>query len=178
MKKRLRKKKQDFQDKKRLSAVCGLFCPACTIFIGTTEDPQRLKAIAERFGQPAEDWKCEGCRSDKRSYYCENLCQMAACAAQKGLEFCGECDGYPCEELKKFQAERPHRIELWESQERIAQVGYSEWFDEMVEHFSCPNCRTINSAYDSACRSCGTEPSCRYVELHRRVIEAYLSKPK
>ena len=169
---------QDFQDKKRLSAVCGLFCPACTIFIGTTEDPQRLEAIAERFGQPVEAWKCEGCQSEKRSYYCENLCQMGTCAAEKGLEFCGECTEYPCEELKKFQAERPHRIELWESQKRIAEVGYSEWFDEMIEHFSCPHCHTVNSAYDIACRTCGTEPGCRYVELHRPVIEAYRSKPK
>jgi hypothetical protein len=126
------------KDRKKLRAVCGLFCPSCTVFIGTTEDPERLKGIAERFGWPVEAWKCEGCRSEKRSYYCENLCHMAACAAGKGLEFCGEWGDYPCEELKKFQAERPHRIELWESQKWIAQVVYSRWFDEMVEHFRVP----------------------------------------
>ena len=57
---------------------------------------------------------------------------MAACAADKGLEFCGECEEYPCEELKQFQAERPHRIELWESQERIAKSdflnGLKKWW--------------------------------------------------
>ena len=56
---------KDFKDKKKLSAVCGLFCPSCTVFIGTTEEPERLKGIAERFGQPVEAWKCEGCRSEK-----------------------------------------------------------------------------------------------------------------
>jgi hypothetical protein len=168
----------DMDKKKKLSAVCGLFCPSCTVYIGTKEDPQRLKAIADRFQLPVEEWECQGCRSEKRSYYCKNICKMVACAADKGIEFCGECDEYPCDELKKFQAERPHRIELWESQKQIAEIGFSEWFDEMVEHYSCPKCHTINSAYDSVCRACGTEPSCRYVQLHKRAIEDHLSKPK
>jgi predicted RNA-binding Zn-ribbon protein involved in translation (DUF1610 family) len=168
-------KPEDDRDKKRLCAVCGLFCPSCTVFIGTAEDPGRLEAIAKRFQQPPENWHCEGCRSEKRSYYCENLCYMAPCARKKGIEFCVECDEYPCDELRAFQAERPHRIELWEAQERIAEVGYSQWFDEMREHYSCPNCGTINSAYDIACRSCGTKPSCRYVGLHLDAIEEYLS---
>jgi hypothetical protein len=170
--------RKDLDEKKRLSAVCGLFCPSCTVFIGTKEDPQRLRAFAERYQMPIEAWKCEGCRSEKRSYYCENLCQMVTCAAKKGIEFCGECDEYPCDELKKFQAERPHRIELWDAQERIAKVGFSEWFEEMLEHYSCPNCHTINSAYDKACRACGEEPSCRYVQNHKQDIDDFLSKSK
>jgi len=167
---------KNVQDKKRLSAVCGLFCPSCSVFIGTTEDPQRLEAIAERHQQLSEDWTCEGCRSEKRSYYCEHHCHMVPCATEKGLEFCGECDEYPCDDLQTFQAERPHRIELWDAQERIAKVGYSQWFEEMREHYSCPHCHTINSAYDIACRTCGAEPSCRYVQLHIDAIETYLSK--
>ena len=169
-------KQKNFQDKKRLSAVCGLFCPSCTVFIGTTEEPQRLKAIAEHHQQLVEDWTCEGCRSEKRSHYREHYCHMAPCAIEKGLEFCGECDEYPCNDLQKFQAERPHRIELWEAQEGIAKVGYSQWFEEMCEHYSCPHCHTINSAYDIACRTCGAEPSCRFVELHKNAIETCLSK--
>jgi len=166
----------DMQDKKKSSAVCGLFCPSCTLFIGTNEEPDRLEAIAKSLKQPVEVCKCEGCRSGKRSYYCENLCCMVTCAAEKGVEFCGECNEYPCEKLRKFQAELPHRIELWESQERIATVGYSQWFDEMLEHYSCPNCQTINSAYDLACRVCGRVPSCRYVELHGDAVKAHVSK--
>lgn len=169
---------KELHDKKRLSAVCGLFCPSCTLYIGTKEDPQRLKAFSERYQMPVQSWECEGCRAEKRSYYCQNICKMAACAADKNLEFCGECDEYPCGELKKFQAERPHRIELWESLDRIAQVGYSDWFDEMVEHYSCPKCKTINSTYDKVCRVCGAEPSCRYVQLHQGEIDEYLSKSK
>jgi ribosomal protein L40E len=101
---------------------------------------------------------------------------MTKCAAAKGLDFCGECEEYPCKELKAFQAEMPHRIELWKSQARIKEVGYEKWYGEMIEHYSCPACRALNSAYDITCRKCGTTPSCAYVRLHKDEIMKHLSK--
>ncbi len=160
---------------KKLAAVCGLFCPACGIFIGTKEDPARLNVIAQRVQQPIEKLRCNGCRSDQRCFYCESNCKMAKCATARGVDFCGECAEYPCKDLKAFQAEMPHRIELWESQSRIKEVGYERWYAEMIEHYSCPNCRTINSAYDLKCRKCGEEPSCAYVGRHRKAIEQFLA---
>jgi hypothetical protein len=163
---------------KRLAAVCGLFCPACTVFIGSKEDSERLKVIAERIQRPVEELKCNGCRSQKRCYYCESNCKMAKCAAERGIDFCGACAEYPCEELKVFQAAMPHRIELWKSQERIKEAGYEKWYAEMIEHYSCPTCRTLNSTYDIACRKCGTTPSCHYVALHKDEILRHLAKMK
>jgi len=153
-----------------------LFCPACTVFLGTREDPNRLETIAGRLQKPVEELLCDGCRSERRSFYCREKCVMAKCARGKGLDFCGECDEYPCGDLKAFQAEMPHRIELWESQERIKEVGYEKWYEEMVEHYSCPECHTLNSAYDIKCRNCGREPSCGYVERHMREIREYLTR--
>ncbi len=163
---------------KRLAAVCGLFCPACTIFIGTREDPKRLRVIAERVQKPVEELRCDGCRSGKRCYYCRERCRMNRCASEKGAAFCGECLEYPCEELREFQAEMPHRIELWASQERIGEVGYEKWYAEMIEHYSCPRCRTLNSAYDLICRKCGSTPSCTYVSLHKEEIVRQLARRK
>ncbi len=156
---------------KKLAAVCGLFCPACSLFIGSTEDSERLRMISKRFQLPSEELECHGCRSEKRGLYCRNYCKMTKCAAEKGIDFCGECQEYPCEELKTFQAQMPHRIELWESQERIKKVGYKKWYQEMIEHYSCPECHTINSAYDMKCWKCGTTPSCNYVRLHKEEIK-------
>lgn len=161
---------------KRLAAVCGLFCPACTLFIGTKEDPERLKMLAMRLQLPMEELKCYGCWSDKRSFYCREKCKMIKCAAEKGIRFCVQCPEYPCVELKAFQVQMPHRIELWKSQERIKEVGYEKWYDEMIEHYSCTECSTINSAYDMACRKCGTTPSCNYVKLHKDDINQKTSK--
>ncbi len=161
---------------KKLAAVCGLFCPACGIFIGTREDPARLTVMARRLRRSPEEMQCNGCRTTKRCFYCETKCMMAKCAAAKGVDFCGECAEYPCKDLRAFQAEMPHRIELWKSQARIKEVGYEKWYGEMIEHYSCPHCHTLNSAYDLKCRKCGNDPSCEYVRLHKDEIMRHLAK--
>lgn len=163
---------------KREAAVCGLFCPSCSVYIGTKEDPERLKGLAESFGIPVNETECEGCRSDKRTGYCRT-CKIIKCSSAKGIDFCGACEDYPCEELKQFQAILPHRIELWKSQERIKEVGYEKWYAEMLEHYACPQCGTINSAYDMACRKCGSSPSCAYVASNQQeIIERLPEMPR
>jgi predicted RNA-binding Zn-ribbon protein involved in translation (DUF1610 family) len=162
----------------RLAAVCGLFCPACTIFIGTREDPERLKALSKWIGLPVEELRCEGCRSEKRCFFCRDQCKMVKCAAAKGLDFCGGCGDYPCPGLRNFQAAMPHRIELWSSLERIRSVGFETWYAEMLDHFSCPQCGAINSAYDFKCRKCGAAPGCKYVALHGKEVARLMSAMK
>ena len=158
---------------KRLAAVCGLYCEACSWFISTHEDPERLRRLAAQLGYSEEEGRCFGCRSGKRLPYCGN-CRMFACAAQRGIDFCSQCEEYPCDELRQFQTAMPHRIELWVNLERVKAVGYKQWLLEIRENYTCPQCRTINSAYDLKCRKCGEEPSCRYVAKHRKEIEYHL----
>ncbi len=161
---------------KTLSAVCGLFCVSCGIYIATKEGPESLNKLAKQFERPMEDIICHGCRADKRFFHCEENCSFVACAAEKGVDFCGQCAEYPCDELQTFQAAMPHRIELWENHQRIREAGYETWYQEMIGHYSCSECHTINSAYDIACRSCGATPSCAYVGLHREQIEAFMQR--
>ncbi|QTA78395.1 DUF3795 [Desulfonema limicola] len=158
------------KDDKNLAAVCGLYCEACTFFIATKEDPERLKRLAKQFQLSEDDVKCYGCRSDKRLPYCQE-CKMSACAAEKGIDFCSQCNDYPCYDLKQFQSKRPHRKELWDNLDRIKAIGYKQWLKEIKKHYTCPQCSTINSAYDLKCRKCGEKPSCGYVEKHKQAIE-------
>ena len=158
---------------KTVAAVCSLYCEGCSLYIATTEDPDRLRQFAARFHMSEEAVTCHGCRSDKRGPYCRK-CKMSSCAAGKGIDFCVECREYPCKELKEFQAAMPHRIELWKDAERIKTIGYAEWLREARERYACDQCNTINSAYDLKCRKCGNEPSCEYVRLHKQEIEKFL----
>jgi len=167
--------KDDKKYNKELAAVCGLFCRSCSIYIGTTEDPERLKALAAQFGMKPEELKCHGCRADVRFVYCRT-CKLDKCAASKGIDFCGSCESYPCDDLKAFQAAMPHRIELWASLDRIRDAGPGKWYSEMVEKYSCPQCGTINSTYDAKCRKCGATPSCAYVAEHGEEIRNALKK--
>ncbi|MGE5495086.1 MAG: DUF3795 domain-containing protein [Burkholderiales bacterium] len=161
-------------DKAR-AAVCGLFCPSCTIYIGTHEDPERLKSLAGHMGVPVSELECDGCRSGRLNIFCRTRCNMKACAANKGIEFCGECGEYPCKELTDFQSQMPHRKELWNSLERISEAGWETWYAEMEALYSC-DCGTINSAYDIKCRKCGAEPSCGYVSRYTDDIQKHLFK--
>lgn len=161
---------------KTLAAVCGLLCAACHIYLAThDEDPRRIESLSKRYNLSVEEAKCHGCRSDKRFPYCHN-CAMVACAAQKGLSFCGECDAFPCAIFFDFQGQgqRPHRLELQEWQAQIVREGWPAWFADTAARYTCPECGAINSTYDLACRHCGTQPSCAFVARHQETIAAYL----
>ncbi|MFC1898701.1 DUF3795 domain-containing protein [Candidatus Cloacimonadota bacterium] len=157
----------------KIAAVCGLFCGACTLYIASQEDPPRLKAMADRFQLSVEEVSCNGCRSEKRSPYCEQ-CKMFTCAWDRGYEFCHECPDYPCADLKLFQMERPHRNELWQDQDRIKEIGCEKWLMEITKNYTCIQCGTINSAYDMKCRKCSIEPSCDFVAKHNLDIQKTL----
>jgi len=170
----MEKEENHFQESdKKFAAVCGLYCKACSWFISTTEDPERLKRLAEQQNWSVEDSKCYGCRSGKRLSYC-GKCIMYACAADRGIYFCGECNEYPCDDLKQFQSAMPHRIEIWYNLERIRYIGYKQWLVEIRENYTCPRCETLNSTYDLKCRKCGAVPSCKYVKKHWQDIHQYL----
>jgi hypothetical protein len=160
---------------KDMAAVCGLYCKACSWFIATTEDPERLTRLAAQRNWSEEESKCYGCRSGKRLPYC-GKCKMFPCAAERDIDFCSECEEYPCNELKLFQSAMPHRLELWANLEGIKSVGYKQWLKEIRKNYTCPRCQALNSTYDLKCRKCGEEPSCSYVAKHRQEIEQYLKK--
>ena len=114
---------------KIFAAVCGLYCEACSWFIATNEDRERLKRLANQLHFSEEESKCYGCRSDKRLPYCEK-CMMSACATERGIDFCSECDEYPCDELKRFQSAMPHRIELWVNLDAL--VKSRNWYNSLI----------------------------------------------
>ena len=169
---------KNLQPDKALSAVCGLYCPACKLFIGTREEPEQLASLAQQIGKNVDELKCDGCRSDRLCFFCKTQCIMKPCAAEKGIDFCGECDEYPCDDIKKFQSARPHRRELWESQKRIKEEGYEKWFLYMTSHYACPECGVLNSAYNVACRRCGHTPSNAYVKRHLEAVLGDLKNKK
>lgn len=166
--------KQTKPDKK-LTAVCGLFCPSCTVHIGTKEDPARLALIAKHMGLSPEDTACDGCRGKNRFVQCAE-CKFIPCAESRGIDFCGECEEYPCEMLKTFQAEKPHRLELWDHHREIKESSWEKWYGTMTEHYSCPDCGVLNSAYDLVCRACGIAPGSAFAEKHGEAVKAHLQK--
>lgn len=158
-----------------LAAVCGLYCGACSVYLATREDPQRLAALAARLGQTEAETRCEGCRAEVRSAHCRS-CDLAICATSRGVAFCGECTEYPCARFQAFQAALPHRRDILRDMSRILEIGVKAWMREIPERYACPTCDIPNSAYDLTCRRCGHQPGSAFAAAHGFAIQGHLGR--
>ena len=171
--------KRDRDDVKAIDAPagpCGLYCGACSAYIATQEDPQRLVLLAARLGYTVEETICDGCGSSRVSKYCRS-CKLLVCATERGYDFCGECPEFPCADLVAFGKERPHRAEILDDLQRIREIGRDAWIVEVASRYACPECGAANSAYDLRCRICGHDPGSAYSADHCGEIKAALSRP-
>lgn len=162
---------------KKLAATCGLYCGSCGIYLATEEnDTEKLLQYAIVLNQSFDETFCDGCRAERKSAHCSRRCSFIKCTFEKGIELCGSCPEYPCAELKDFQSKMPHRVEILDSQNRLKEIGWQQWLVEMKEKYSCPQCNTVNTAYEIQCRKCGFTPGSRFVLRHMELINNHLSE--
>ncbi len=152
------------------SAICGLFCSSCMIYLATQKnDTIKLQYFAEKLNTSVDQVRCNGCRSDVLTTYCKN-CYMKKCSSEKMISFCSECDEYPCNYIKEFQKQMPHRVELFDSLNRIKEVGWEQWFGESEERVTCTQCHQICSWYETTCSNCENTPSSPFVKDHIDIL--------
>lgn len=100
------------------ASPCGLYCGACPLNRAAS-DRAFAERLAQRMGRAVEEVGCIGCRPQKglpgtmAGIVCETY---DCCVNQKGLEFCYQCDDFPC--LKLFPAadrasELPHNTKVY-----------------------------------------------------------------
>ena len=141
------------------TACCGLFCESCGVYIATKKNNDiELERIAKMMGTTKDEIRCEGCRSSVLSPHCRN-CEYRTCADNKRIENCEQCGEFPCDALKSFQKQMPHRAELFESAGFRRDNGIVAWRDKMKRDYSCESCGAINSPYYTKCAKCGNEPA-------------------
>jgi hypothetical protein len=122
-------------DKRALTAPCGLDCFNCQILEDnlTEEFAEQMHA---KFGVPKEKIACKGCRQqDGKHFHLPVGCATLNCAKARGVEFCSDCDDFPCAYLAPVAegAERyPHNIKVY-NLSRIRHVGVDQWIDEASE---------------------------------------------
>ena len=92
-----------------LISVCGLDCSRCDIFQGPF-DPEAARSVSAWFER--KGWKgaadvakgsvlCRGCRGDRQVHWSADCAILKCCVDEKNLEFCSQCDTFPCERLTK-----------------------------------------------------------------------------
>lgn len=68
---------------------------------------------------------CPGCRnhppSNKGGWGCREGCAIQACVKERGVDFCAQCDAFPCDKLDQHCAD---------SNRRIQEIGLEAYFEE------------------------------------------------
>jgi hypothetical protein len=119
------------QNTKLLTAPCGLDCFNCELHESNVTDEMR-KMFSAKFGIPPAEAQCRGCRGQKGERPGLPPCETYRCASGRGVEFCHECDEFPCSKLQPAAdgADRyPHNMKLFNLC-RIKAVGLDEWAKE------------------------------------------------
>jgi len=125
-------------DYKNLTAPCGKDCFNCPLYIGEENKENRENFFRSR-NIPSEKFQCKGCRANNG--YCEGLtilgihpeCKTYECVQQKNVEFCYECDEFPCFRLQPLadRSDRvPHALKIFNLC-MIQKMGVEKW---AVEH--------------------------------------------
>lgn len=98
-----------------MTAVCGIYCGSCECH--TSKDNPELLNYLVSAGINAKHLPCTGCRKGEGDCpVIGGACETYLCAKQKKVDFCYECDEYPCSRLipAADRAERiPHNLKVF-----------------------------------------------------------------
>ena len=118
------------KDKKALTAPCGLDCFNCEIYEENIT-PQFVQYFQEKMGVAPEDVPCRGCRQQDGQHFHlpKEGCATLDCAKAKGVEFCSDCQEFPCALLAPLAdgaGTYPHNFKLYNLC-RIKLIGFEQW---------------------------------------------------
>ncbi|MDY6911056.1 MAG: DUF3795 domain-containing protein [Chloroflexota bacterium] len=102
---------------KELTAPCGIYCGACVLYRAMRDSTIREK-VAISMGLAIEQAQCLGCRAEKGNMVTMQgqVCESYDCISAKGLDFCYECDDFPCLKLAPCAdraTEIPHNTKIY-----------------------------------------------------------------
>jgi len=127
---------------KELIAPCGMNCGICLGFFGYAVNGRKRKVA------------CIGCRAkDKACTFVKKDCKKLL---NKEIEYCFDCNVFPCEKLKKLdnRYRTKYEMSMIENLEYIQKNGIDEFVKKERERWKCPKCGGVICVHDKRCYSC------------------------
>jgi hypothetical protein len=126
-----------------LDGYCGSYCGACQDLLDTKN------GIAQN--------KCCGCKSKINHPGWCSKCNLKECARKRKIEYCYQCNDYPCNNLISFMEDPnyPYHKEVIEYMKIIEREGKDIWLEKMKNRWSCPKCKKTVSWWEQTCKECG-----------------------
>jgi hypothetical protein len=127
-----------------LIAPCGLYCGSCPLYVAAKDESVRQR-VASRQGVSADKLVlCAGCRPLKGAIPAireTTVCDTYACAVNdKKVEFCYECDDFPCLKLAPCtnrSQELPHNTKVYNLLQ-LKKLGVKAWlkkYPSLMAHY-------------------------------------------
>jgi len=122
--------------KKWVLSVCGLNCAQCDIYDAGHGDKKKRDEIVEWFRKERNETikpgqvRCDGCRGPFDRHWSPD-CKMMLCARTRELQYCFECESFPCRLLEEFAADgMEHHKRAVERSKRMKEIGLKAWMAE------------------------------------------------
>lgn len=128
--------------KEELIAPCGMNCSICIAFFGYTMNGQRRKI------------KCIGCKlRDKNCAFLKKHCKKIS---KKEIQYCYECDEFPCSKLEKLDKgyQKRYDMSMIENLKMIKNEGFKKFLKQQKEKYSCPICGGVICVHNKICYNC------------------------
>ena len=125
-----------------LIAPCGMNCGICLGFFGYTISGNKRKM------------KCPGCfPSDKSCAFIKKHCKKLT---KKEIQYCYECNDFPCDQLKKLDKRYRERFEMSmiDNLEYIRDNGMDKFLKQQEKKYKCPECGGVICVHTRKCYSC------------------------
>ena len=130
--------------KPELIAPCGMNCAICVTYFGYTLNGKRRKV------------PCVGCRSRNRD--CAFLKKHCDLLATRKVEYCYECDEYPCERLERLDRgyKKRYHISMIDNLNFIQQHGMKSFLKQQTTTYQCPECGETTCVHTGRCYACSS----------------------
>jgi hypothetical protein len=125
-----------------LIAPCGNNCATCVAYFGYRMDGNRRKD------------SCPGCRiKNKKCAFLKKHCELLS---KNKIEFCFECETFPCEHLVNLDNDyrTKYNMSVIENLEFIRDNGIDKFVEQQEEKYKCPDCDDTLCVHTNRCYSC------------------------
>jgi hypothetical protein len=141
-----------------LVAPCGMNCAICSGYLALRYDVKN-KGIRMPY--------CEGCRPrDKKCAFLKKTCKLLL---DKKVEFCYECEDFPCERLKHLDKryQTLFRTSLIANLESMRKYGTPKFLEIQKEKWQCPKCGEVLCCHNGICFNCDLDKLQKKKKLYR-----------
>jgi len=121
-------------DYAHLTAPCGLPCFACYLFLAQ-DDGEKRRLVSQELGLPPDKAVCPGCRAlQGQPGHLPMSCRLYPCAEAQGVQFCSDCDDFPCDKLHPYfdQAKMWHNTKVFQLC-LIKKMGLAAWAEHKAK---------------------------------------------